>query len=390
MPSQSEVGVRFSADNSNFRSVARQTEDVAAKTGKSILKKLDVRAGVSALAVALGVNMQSIAEGLARLVTGFSKDEEKRLEDLVASTAKAADKQERALAKARDRAEKEREAAGERELAQMKLVSDARQEAIKNEVEMEKRLRQSAYDRQVAADQAHMDAVRENIELLTLEAKAKRGLTLEEAERLKFLREQTKEIARQQEITTLLSLNKRTPEEETRLQILLKQSDAYKAQLATVGQITAETKKQGEEILSNIAAWDKFVVKVSRSGRGDPQLTDRELERKLAAIQQDIFSREMRQRETGGYDGALYFQQLERSGVQGELNLRRDVRRSASAFGEEAAFRQFPGLTEQRFREILQGIDTSSTGKLASAIDKLNQRLDAPLLATLKPSVFGT
>jgi hypothetical protein len=395
MPTTSEVSTRLSADNSNFRTVFRQSEDVAEKTGKAILKKIDLRAGVGAIAAAVGFNMQAIAEGVARFITGMSKDEEKRLEDLVDKTGKAADEAERRLAKARERAEKEREAAGERTLAQMKLVSDARQEAIKNEIESEKRLRQSAYDRQKKADEDHVDQIKENLELLTLEAKAKQGLTMEEANRLKILREQTKETARQQEITTLLSLNKRTPEEEVLLQTLLKQAAAYKSQLGTVTAITEETKKQGEEIVSNIAAWDKFKVSVTSSGRGDRELSDRELQRKVANIQQALFVSEInRVGRVGvgnerGEDPFSFINQANLAGARNELNLRRDVRRRASAFGEDAAFQQFPGLTEQRFSEIIKGIDTSSAGKLANAIEKLNQRLDAPLQATLKPTPFG-
>lgn len=395
MPTTSEVSTRLSADNSNYRTVFRQSEDIADKAGKSILKKLDLRAAVSTFAAAIGFNLQNIAEGVARYIIGFSKEEEKRLEELVDKTGKAADEQERQLAKARDRAEKAREAAGERELAQMKLVSDARQEAIKLAVEEEKKARQSVYDQQVKADEDHLQKVKDNVELLGLEFKAKRGLRVEEAERLKFLREQNKEIARQQEITTLLSLIKLTPEEAARLQTLQRQSDAYKEQLESAKKITEETKKQGEQIVSNIAAWEGFTTRVTSSGRGDTQLSDRELQRKIANIQQALFVSEINRvgrigvGNERGEDPFSFINQANLSGAQSELNLRRQVRQRAGAFGEQAAFQQFPGLTEQRFREILQGVDTSSTGKLASAIDKLNQRLDAPLLATLKPSPFG-
>lgn len=390
MPTTSEVSTRLSADNSNYRTVFKQSEDIADKTGKAILKKIDLRAGVGAIAAAIGFNMQAIAEGVARFVTGFSKDEEKRLEELVDKTGKAADEQERQLAKARDRAEKKRMEAGERELAQMKLVSDARQEAIKLAVEEEKKARQSVYDQQVKADEEHMSQVEANLELLTLTAKATQGLTQEEADRLEVLKLIVKQKSIEAEITTLLSLNDRTPEEEARLQVLIRENNVIKDQVANVGKVKDAVAEIAPVIEGNIEKWRNFQKAITATGRGDKELSDRELARKISAIQQDIFQRSL---NGGGADiGSNILLEAQRGNLaqtQSEINFRRDVRQRASTLGEDAAFKQFPGLTEQRFREILQGIDTSSTGKLATAIDKLNQRLDAPLLATLKPSPFG-
>jgi hypothetical protein len=71
VPSSSSISTRLSADNSEYRSVMNQTVEVSDKGAKAILKKLDIRAGVGAIAAAVGFNMQAIAEGLARLVIGF-------------------------------------------------------------------------------------------------------------------------------------------------------------------------------------------------------------------------------------------------------------------------------------------------------------------------------
>lgn len=380
MASQSEVSTRLSADNSQYRSVMNQSERVAENTGKAIFKKLDIRSSVGAVAAAIGFNITNIAESLARFVTGLSKEEEKRLEDLVEKTGKAAEKQEQLLEKARERAAKKRQDDAEMIMAQMKLVSDARQEAIKNEVEAEKRLRQSVYDAQQKAASDHLETVRDNIELLGLEAKAKRGLSKEEADRLRVLREQTKEVERQQEITTLLSLDKRTPEEDSRLQILLKQSKAYKDQLGTVKEITAETKKQGEEILSNIAKWEGFTTKVTSSGRGDAALSDKELERKINNIEQAIFASEVnRVSRIGvgnerGEDPFGFINSSNLSGARSELDFRKRVRMEAGRFGEEYAFQKNPGLTEQRLREILNGQDKSANGRIATSLEKLEKQ----------------
>lgn len=141
----------------------------------------------------------------------------------------------------------------------------------------------------------------------------------------------------------------------------------------------------GQTIKSNIAEWEQFKISVTNTGRTDAELTDRELKRKISEIQQQLFASSLGRIDRVGVGNELGVGALDSvNGInlaraQAELNLRGRVRRTAGAFGEDAAFAQNPGLTEQRFREIIQGIDTSSTGKLASAIDKLNQRLDQPL-----------
>ena len=65
-------------------------DSAAGSFGKTIQKSFGLSKGLSTLAVALGVNMQSIAESLSRLFTGVSKDEEdalKKLEDVSTQNA---------------------------------------------------------------------------------------------------------------------------------------------------------------------------------------------------------------------------------------------------------------------------------------------------------------
>lgn len=77
--------------------------ELTRETGKKLFDLKDVS---RTLATALGLNLQSIAEKVARFVTGFSKDQEQALADLVNATGKAADAQVAALDAARQKNKK--------------------------------------------------------------------------------------------------------------------------------------------------------------------------------------------------------------------------------------------------------------------------------------------
>jgi hypothetical protein len=327
MPTTSEVSTRLSADNSQYRSVMNQSADVADKAGKSIMKKLDIRAGMMAVAAAVGFNLQNIAEGLARMIIGFSSATEQALDELVISTGKAADAQERLLEKTRARIKGERD--------EQRKAEDQTEDVLQNAMRREEeRLRKVASDRKKLADEAATD---DDVVWYKQQARieAEKKLQLDKIEEVKAA-----ELAASEEAARV---------EEARI---------------------------AEKFKSMIDQWKNFTGIITSSGRGDKELTDRELQRKIANIQNDIFQRQVA--SPGQPDFFLEPQKNNLRQTVAEMDLRNTTRRNASAFGEDRAF-AMSGLTEQRFREILQGIDTTSTGKLASAIDKLNQRLDQPL-----------
>jgi hypothetical protein len=138
-----------------------------------------------------------------------------------------------------------------------------------------------------------------------------------------------------------------------------------------------------EKFKSLVDQWTGFQILITSSGRGDRELTDRELERKAANIRREIFKSEQGRVDrigVGNLTGAGGFDVINQqnlAGVQGEINLRRNVRRTAATRGEEAAFNQFGGLTEQRFADILKGATDNS--RLLTAIDKLSKKFDQPL-----------
>jgi hypothetical protein len=380
MPTQSQISTRLTADNSEFRSVMNQTVDVTDKGAKAILKKLDIRAGVTAIAAAIGFNLQNIAEGIARLALGFSKESEKQLEDLVAATDKAADAQERALEKLRAKRERDAQEDSDRARREYEILRDARLKAVEQMVEDEKRIKQQAYDAQQDADERHRKYVEENLELLSLEAKAKRGLSVEESERLKVLRDQVAELDRQEQITSLLTLSDRSPQEEGLLQTLLRQSAAYKEQLTTVEQIVEKEKER--LVTAEQLARAKWAGTVDVRGRADDQLSDAELEKKIKTLGADIFRREQALRGGGWIGPGQPFDPI-LSAIQNpafaqaiaERDLRERVRRQAEFFGRDRAFRMFDG-DEQRFEQILRGSVTQQE-RFLSVAEKLERQIQA-------------
>lgn len=93
-----EIKAKLGLDITAFQQNASKAQG-ALKTlaGEATKKFTDMKQVGQAAATALGISYQAIADGIARFVIGFSKDQEQALFDLVNSTEKAADAQEAAL-----------------------------------------------------------------------------------------------------------------------------------------------------------------------------------------------------------------------------------------------------------------------------------------------------
>lgn len=91
-----EIGVRLTGDNASFRSMLTDSVTDAGKAADKITggvtgKFANLKSVGTALATALGLNLQNIAENAARLFTGMSKDVEEALKRLDAASQKSAD-----------------------------------------------------------------------------------------------------------------------------------------------------------------------------------------------------------------------------------------------------------------------------------------------------------
>lgn len=134
----SEVKAKLGLDISPFERGLKQAQTSAGDLAKGLGKQFaGTEKMAGALAAAVGLNMQSIANSIARFFTGFSTEAEQQLEDLVASSADAAEKAEASLKAVRDRIRKEEEDASEAAskrvndvLAAMKELADAERSSI--------------------------------------------------------------------------------------------------------------------------------------------------------------------------------------------------------------------------------------------------------------------
>jgi hypothetical protein len=167
----SDINIRIGGDNSDFKRaladserasrsfnqrVSQDAEEGARRTGLAILKRLDIRMGITAIAAAVGFSFQNIADGIARMFIGFSKAQEEALNTAVEATAKAAAAQEAALdrlrgKKAKEAAEKKEAISDEEKmwLDFYKKEEDRRRKLLENEKERTDKRRKEMAQQQV-------------------------------------------------------------------------------------------------------------------------------------------------------------------------------------------------------------------------------------------------
>lgn len=129
------VGFKLSADASAFERGMAQATRSAQQTGKAITKAFDAKDVGRTLATALGINLENIANKVARLVIGFSESAQAALESLVESTGKEADKQERNLEKARADAAKRESDRVEQARKEQEMLYEFRKKASEDAAE---------------------------------------------------------------------------------------------------------------------------------------------------------------------------------------------------------------------------------------------------------------
>jgi hypothetical protein len=273
------------------------------------------------------------------------------------------------------------------------LVAQKSAEAEEKAVEVEVKKQaivEKNFDQEIRNAKLRSDYVKAHREELELEAKLKSGRILPaEKAQLEVLRLQNKEHELNQRIQDILEKfpEERTEAERRTLTSLFQQRDALGRQLDVKQKILASTLSQadaeakvGEVIESNTAKWEEFKGLIDSVGRGNPALSDRELQRKIQAINDDLFQRSASQLGSfqgnasfGNYDVLGESQKSNLAQAVAELRLREDTRRNVQAFGEDQAFRMFGG-TEQRFAEILRGFSNDQE-KLTTELGRLNRNI---------------
>lgn len=329
------AGIRMAGGAAMTASVAKSGAAIATATTKAtglggVLKKAfsagNILKGALSSGFGIGAAMlaPTAADMLARGATGFSKGEEERLAGMVDSTGKAADEQEAKRDRAAQEAEKKAQAAADNKAREQQLYLQAIQEGYSIDEAAAKAKAQAEEEAGFAAD---LEWVKEQDRLA-----AEKKIKAQQIEELKAL-----EIQANEEIAKV---------EQARI---------------------------AEKFKSMVDQWKGFLVTISRTGRGDTELSDRELERKRDTIKKDMANMERVGRETGAYQGGDYFQRLELEGVNKELALRQKVRGYTAQFGEERAF-QLSGVSESRFSDINR--TSTQLDKISETLKKFSQQFN--------------
>jgi enoyl-[acyl-carrier-protein] reductase (NADH) len=422
----SEIRQRLSADNSVYRSVMNASERIADQTGKGIAKKLDLKAQMNAVAAAIGFNITSMAENVARVLTGVSKDTEEALKNIADLSERAASATERLIALRQTDAQQieTAEKATRRLRQEMEQLNAAQKQnnfgpfgliqrgsaldvafGLSKDADAAKQLRLKEIEVQLAEtavaveqkkgavqkanDTEEMAAVRRQIQEDDKRATATQNLADFEREQrrakmsdedlLVDLEKERRDVAKQ-----ISEAEKFTKEGGTlTAQGVEEVLENKKKQLAIeqrIAEVTANKGKNeqviGAQVESNIEKWTNLKGVIESVGRGDRELSDRELERKIATLQADIAAREQRQFETGNYDILLGAQRGNLQQTAAELDFRRSVQRRVAFAGEERAFREFGGLSEERLRQIVAERGPTTGERLTKAVDRFNHLLD--------------
>ena len=367
--SEFSAGFKVYADSTQFEKGMSSVVWTSESVGKKLASAFDGRAIGRTLATALGLSLTDVADKVARYWTGFSKEAEDSLEQQVKATEKAADAQVAALEKLR--AKKQRDAEEERDnfFRESKLISDARQkgneedakfkeESMKDAVEFYKKEHAAVKNladyermtrREKMTDEAKLTDIRKELlqvqkSIATTQNEMKSGVTDVTTGSEQLLELKKKEVELQKEIVNL-----------------------------TKGTVVEEKKVQ-EVVLET--------MKIKNTGKGDKELSDRELERKISTLRADVQDRsdavfQGRGYSTAGvggaYDPMLGPQQSYLQQAMAEQNLRNKVRMDVRAFGEQRAFEMNPGISEQRFSEITNTATQLDT--IANRLQSIDQRL---------------
>jgi hypothetical protein len=422
----SEIRQRLSADNSVYRSVMNASERIADQTGKGIAKKLDLKAQMNAVAAAIGFNITSMAENVARVLTGVSKGTEDALKNIADLSERAAAATERLIALRQTDAQQiaTAENATRRLRQEMEQLNAAKKQenfgpfgliqrgsaldvafGLSKDADAAKQVRLKEIEVQLAEtavaveqkkgavqkanDNDEMAAVRRQYQEEEKRAVATQNLADFEREQrrakmsdedlLVDLEKERRDVAKQigaaekftKEGGTLTAQGVEEVLENKKKQLEIEQR---------IAEVTARKGKSeqviGAQVESNIEKWTNLKGVIESVGRGDRELSDRELERKIATLQADIASREQRQFETGNYDILLGAQRGNLQQTTAELDFRRRVRSRVDFAGEERAFREFGGLSEERIRQIVAERGPTNEERFTRSVERFTHLLD--------------
>lgn len=413
-----EIEVRLTGDNSHFVSMLGDSERQADRAMLGMLKKFDLRAGTMAIATAIGLNMQNIADSVARAFTSMGKEAEASLKSLLQLSEQTAKSYEQLFAARRTDAqninmlEKENNRlANERLEILAKLES--RQKAVDELNRSQEALRKSKGGGLFSLGITNAEAAKiTEAEKTRLEeiknAEVKNMMVIEELRRKVSEDKKRAEEKRANDNEKEAEKEKRAEKEafedalrwaderamlEARIAEqkydTLSTEEKITAKTAEINRLTAEKMKMDKdsndflkvqvkineanrELAEQQAALareklglekeitSEITQQINIRGRGNKELSDRELDRKISTLRKELAQTAVAPAAgpLGDYNPLASMQRLDLERAIDEQRLRDQTRRNVLRYGEDRAFRM-SNLSEFRFQDIVNGLQES-------------------------------
>jgi hypothetical protein len=404
MPITSEVGVELSADTSKFHAQMAGAADAVGTVAGQIQKKFELKDLGRTMATALGLNLESMAEAVARFYTGVSKAEEEALKKWAETSTRAADATIAAMRAGLTEEQKLQLAMQERDRL-VERISDRVVRTTADQIAQDQdRARaaelivhiRAAVPTQAAAaartaDSAHAADLKRRGELAEAQAKADRE-QLSAAAQVRALKD---DILALETLLAGSSLNEANRAEltnrlhERRKELVTAQADQKKleadydqlqadmmiADLAAQEERRRLLRAQAEEMAGQVEQAQELeettsrIVELQRYGQGTQDISDRQLAEKIANLRALMTDLELSTQLRPGDLRFTHYYGLksELMSAEQEQQMRSLVARNVAMYGEQGAY-QRSGISAVEFDRILRLINPSAAADTATAV----------------------
>lgn len=408
-----QISAKLSADASGYRSALSGALDYTGRVAEGITKKLDVRTAMTAIATAVGLNIQSIAESVARFVTGVTQDTEAQLRGMVSASDAATAATVNSIKAARSEQDRYKTAVEDAKRAEEKMNSRTASFTEKEEAKTKLIQAQAVISEHRAKQEERVvkagdEELRRRKELHSAQVEADRR-NLDAASRVKALRKDI-EVAQAAINSGVLSesgqLDYQKKIHETKLRLIEAEAAATDAateaaKRKTEAEIEGQRQRQEFEEADKIRARNEKAIKddldkLNERSRTDTifamtsgKLGQRDVERASDETLKEVIRRNqreitMRKVTQFGLPGDIDVQwplialQNDIAKATQELNMRTKLRRDVEFMGVEGARRNYSG-DPIAFDRLVQEYVTGRTEmeKTNTLLRELKERVSA-------------
>ena len=384
-----DISVKLNGDNSNFKRMIDDSSQAAGTIAGQIAKKFELKDLGKTMATALGINIQNMAEQVARFFTGMTKDEEeayKRSAELSTQAADAAIKNMRATLSEEQRyllAIQERDRL-QREVAGFVVKTGADQETLyKKQIQLQERIGETlAYEKKQRDEIAKANEAADKQAISYAEKKFEAELeTLGASERIKILKQSIAQLEqvigsgvldvknKEQQVNVLaerrLLLLKEQKGEQGEVEKKLTEffgpldelSKKEKERLEEQKKITAELEKQKGIVKEVVVETKKLnAEKAITFGVSRENVTELS-NTQLASLQTKAMQQLSRAEQKQAASGSVYSMEKNEAAdylnqIMGEINLRKQFSATANFEGGKYNERNYDVSTFERLKQL--------------------------------------